>query len=129
MPRHAQYALGATIALAVATLVSTPANAQFDGAFGIQVARGSSAAASTAGADAPSFDSTAWIDPAGFGQPVQISRGFTLAAPHQTPIPCENCGGALSSIQGVVLLPVSPRHQVWWDWTEEYRRFYAGRVY
>ena len=108
-------------AFAALILTVAPLAAQTD-AFGIQVVRGP--------APEPTVvDSTAWIDPSGFSAPVMVTRGGIRVAPRRPVTEIYRNPLRLDGIQGIVKLPIFPRQVVWWDWTREYRRDYAGRVW
>ena len=107
--------------LAALTLLAAPLAAQTD-AFGIQVVRGPTA-------EPALIESTAWIDPSGFAAPVMVTRGSIRVAPRRPATEVFRNPLRLDGIQGVVKLPIFPRQVVWWDWTREYRRYYAGRVW
>ena len=110
-------------ALAALTLLAAPLAAQTtEGPFGVQVVRGPTA-------EPVIIDSTAWIDPAGFSNPVMITRGGIRVAPRRPVTDVFRNPLRLDGIQGVVKLPIFPRQVVWWDWTRDYRRYYAGRVW
>jgi hypothetical protein len=109
-------------ALAVLALMAAPLAAQTDSPFGVQIVRGPATEPSAVA-------SVAWIDPSGFSAPVMVTRGgIRVAAPRALAAP-QSYGLALTGIQGIVKLPIFPRRVVWWDWTREYRRHYAGRVW
>jgi hypothetical protein len=109
-------------ALAALAFMAAPLAAQStDGPFGIQVVRGPAAD--------PVIESTAWIDPAGFAAPVMVARGGIRIAPRRPVADAFRNPVRLDGIQGVVKLPIFPRQVVWWDWTRDYRRYYAGRVW
>ena len=109
-------------ALAALVLTAAPLAAQSDSPFGIQIARGPTA-------EPPAVVSDAWIDPSGFSAPVMVTRGGIRAAPPRAVVSARDGAFALTGIQGVVKLPIIPIHVVWWDWTRDYRRHYAGRVW
>ena len=109
-------------ALAVLALMAAPLAAQTDTPFGVQIVRGPAT-------EPPSVASDAWIDPSGFFTPVMITRGGVRIAEPRPVVAPRGYGLPLTGIQGIVKLPIFPRQVVWWDWTREYRRYYAGRVW
>ena len=108
-------------ALAVLALMAAPLAAQTD-AFGIQVVRGPTA-------EPAIVASSAWIDPSGLSAPVMVTRGGIRVTPRRPVVDAFRNPLRLDGIQGIVKLPIFPRQVVWWDWTREYRRYYAGRVW
>ena len=104
----------AALCLALALFAAAPALAQSGDAFGIQVVRGPRPAAPAARA----LDPTAGIDAEHTAPRWRAARGGGYAA-----------GYFQGDILGVVLLPRYPAHRVWWNWTQDYQRTYAGRVY
>ena len=108
----------AALCLALALLAAAPALAQSGDAFGIQIVRGPRPAP-----DARAVDPTARIDaegsvPRGAAARWRAADGGGYAA-----------GYFRGDVLGVVLLPRYPAHRVWWNWTQDYQRYYAGRVY
>lgn len=108
----------AVLCLALALFAAAPALAQSGDAFGIQIVRGPRPVAT-----ARAVDSTVRTD----------AEGSVLRAVAARPSPATDGGYSAGYFRGdtlgVVLLPRYPAHQVWWDWTQDYRRYYAGRVY
>jgi hypothetical protein len=111
----------AAACLAALALMSAPLAAQTD-AFGVEVVRGPAA-------EPVLVESTVWIDPAGFSDPVMITRGGIRVTPARPVVGVLSNPLRFDGIQGIVKLPIFPRQVVWWDWTREYRRYYAGRVW
>lgn len=122
----------APLCVGLALCAAAPALAQSgEDAFGIQVVRGTRMAATEArAAEAPNAANPTAYPTANPNAGIDAETILRAAAKQRLVDESGYSAGYFrGNTLGVILLPRYPSHQVWWNWTQDYLRTYAGRVY